>query len=265
MRELLIITGTTSGIGKAVVEQYRRDAVQGSASIEINRSHHQDQESDDTSSKVSRFFLRQDLARGISQEMLNHIFRETPLVNKYWDAVYLVNNAGENVMAPIRELCHYDDLTRLFRTNIISPMYLTSLVVDLLMNNPPKDRSRLSIVNVSSVAAHVPMRMTSMYGSTKAALSQFTRNAARELASEGISVNEVRPGRVSGTKMGEKVDAQVCELRGWTLEEAKKYEAQYIPTGKVATPAEVADVIWHLLRAPSSVTGNSYLISNGQM
>jgi NAD(P)-dependent dehydrogenase (short-subunit alcohol dehydrogenase family) len=259
MRELLIITGTSSGIGAAVVERFADPFRTDSRfTIELNRPGHELL----NSLPLDRAHIHCDLAEGIPGDILDGVRFHTD----NHDHIYLVNNAGENVMLPIERLYQTEDLNRLFQVNVISAMQLTSMVVNRYLMNPDIDRRpKLSIVNVSSVAAHVPMRMTSMYGSTKAALSQFTRNAARELASEGISVNEVRPGRVSGTVMGEKVDLQVCQLRGWTLEEAKKYESQYIPTGKVATPKEVAEAIWHLLLAPSSVTGNSYLISNGQM
>jgi NAD(P)-dependent dehydrogenase (short-subunit alcohol dehydrogenase family) len=123
---------------------------------------------------------------------------------------------------------------------------------------------RPSIVAISSAAARRPMRTSTIYCATKAALDQAVRVMARELASAGWRINAVAPGKVMDTNMTRYVDAKVRELRGWTEEYAQAYEAASNALGMPAMPDAVAQVVLDVLFGPPSLNGAIIDVNGGR-
>ncbi len=104
-----------------------------------------------------------------------------------------------------------------------------------------------SIVNISSMAATIGGRPGSaVYSASKAAVDAFTTGIARDLATEGIRVNAIRPG-VIATRM----NAHLTEDPEFMAKVAAS-----IPMGRVGNPSEIAEVaLWLMSSAASFVTG----------
>lgn len=119
-------------------------------------------------------------------------------------------------------------------------------------------------VVIGSDAAWRPMRTSLAYCASKAALHMAVKVLAREY-SESFRINCVAPGMTHGTEMQKYIDERVPEVRGWTPEEARIYEAtQRVSAGRV-TPKEVAEVVrWLALDAPYSVHGEIITINGGR-
>ena len=78
----------------------------------------------------------------------------------------------------------------MYKVNVFSPMMLTKYMLrDMLLN-----KTKGSIVHISSVSAHTGYKGLAMYASTKGALEAFSKNTAREWGSLGIRSNVVCPG-----------------------------------------------------------------------
>ena len=118
-----------------------------------------------------------------------------------------------------------------------------------------------AIVTVSSVQAFVSQDRVAAYSASKAAINALTRSVALDHAADGIRANAVCPGSVDTPMLrwaadlfrGEKdQDAQVAE---W---------GRTHPLGRVAAPAEVAEVVAFLAGPRSSfVTGAEYRVDGG--
>jgi NAD(P)-dependent dehydrogenase (short-subunit alcohol dehydrogenase family) len=109
------------------------------------------------------------------------------------------------------------------------------------------------IVNVTSVHEHVPLRGASSYCAAKAALGAVTKVMALELAEHGITVNAVAPGETATPMNGVPHDVDAAEL-----------DRPAIPAGRPGRPQEVADLVGHLAGAGAAyTTGTSIVVDGG--
>ena len=111
------------------------------------------------------------------------------------------------------------------------------------------------IVNIASVLGLRGVPDQTAYCAAKHGVVGFTRSLALALAPRGITVNAVCPGWVAT----EMAAARYREL-GITEAEA----AAGVPTGRIATPAEIADAVMWLLRPESrGITGHALPVEGG--
>ena len=116
------------------------------------------------------------------------------------------------------------------------------------------DAAMVLITSVSAAIADQP----SSYGPMKAALIHFAKGLARAHASKGIRVNTVSPGMVY-------FEGGVWEMAKEQLPEFFEKKLARNPTGRCATPEEVADAAVFLASPRSSYTSGANLIIDGAM
>ncbi|NWF69409.1 MAG: SDR family oxidoreductase [Chloroflexi bacterium] len=108
------------------------------------------------------------------------------------------------------------------------------------------------IVLVSSVTGHQAVRYLSAYGMTKAALEMLARNLVIELSPYGITINAVAPG---------------ATLTPRNLADDPNYEriwGQITPTGRVGTPADIAQAVLFLASPQAGqITGQTLVVDGG--
>lgn len=173
-------------------------------------------------------------------------------IEKFGKLDCLVNNAGvlETGTIETTNLAQYD---RVFNTNVRAIYQLTNLAVPHLIN------SKGTIVNVSSVNGIRSFPGVLAYNMSKAALDQFTRCVALELAAKGVRVNSVNPG----------VTITNIHKRGGMDEEAYKKFLEHSKSthamGRAGQPEEVAQAIAFLASEQSSFsTGVCFPVDGGR-
>jgi short-subunit dehydrogenase len=102
----------------------------------------------------------------------------------------LVNNAGLGFEGPF-DAMPQERIDELVAVNFLAPMRLTRAVLPGMV-----ERGRGRIVNVGSIASHVPVRGESAYTATKSGLAGFGESLRSELAGTGVGVTLVAPGVV---------------------------------------------------------------------
>ena len=153
----------------------------------------------------------------------------------------LINCAGINKIAWLNEVD--DELwDSVMDVNVKGILKMSQACLPHLREN------KGTILNIVSNAAHVPMRCSAAYNASKGAALILTKQMARELSSEGITVFSVSPNKMKDTKMSESIDRQVCETRGWTMERAREYQLSSLLTGEETPPRMVAEFIAFLLQ-----------------
>ena len=114
---------------------------------------------------------------------------------------------------------------------------------------PSLMRTKGTILNIVSNAAHMPMTCSLAYNASKGAAHIMTLQMARELTKNyGITVFGIAPNKLSGTGMSNSIDEQVVKTRGWTEEYAKEYQLNGLLTGEETPPELLAEFIAYLLK-----------------
>lgn len=156
----------------------------------------------------------------------------------------LVNIAGAARVGSI-ETATLDGFDFSINTNLRSVFHLTSLAVPHLLH------TKGNVVNVSSVGGIRSFTDLLPYCVSKAALDQFTKCVALELAPKGVRVNSVNPAAIEPNKYS-KIQMD-DELYATYMESIKATH----PIGRIGTSSEVAHAIAYLAdnNAASFVTG----------
>lgn len=195
-----LITGGDSGIGRAAAIAYAREG----ASVVIN---HLPEEEPDAREVVE--LLRAEGRRVVSipgdlqaeafcRDLVAQAARELGGLD------ILVNNAARQQTRPSIEAISESDFDSTMRTNVYAPFRLTRAAVALMGPGSV-------IVNTSSEQASDPSEDLVDYALTRAAVLNFTKSMAKQLAPKGIRVNAVAPGpfwtplQVSGGATPEKL------------------------------------------------------------
>ncbi|MNB70650.1 Gluconate 5-dehydrogenase [compost metagenome] len=160
----------------------------------------------------------------------------------------LVNNAGMNIRTPAIDVTD-EEWETIMSTNLKSA-FMGSQIAARIM----KEQGGGSIINISSVGGHTALRTGVVYGSTKAAMIQMTKNLALEWAQYGIRVNAVGPWYFR-TPLTEKLLNDEVYLKRIT---------DRTPMGRVGSLEElVGPVVFLASDAANYMTGQTLLIDGG--
>jgi NAD(P)-dependent dehydrogenase (short-subunit alcohol dehydrogenase family) len=175
-----LVTGATSGIGRAValklagdgaeVVVHGRDAERGAETVEAIES-----------AGGRAHFIAADLGDAADVRRL---------ADEAGDVDILVNNAGISVWGPTAEfdVGAYDAM---YASNVRAPFVLVAALAPGMAA-----RGDGSVISVSSMAGKVGMVGGAAYGATKASLEAMTRSWAAEYSADGVRVNAIAPGPV---------------------------------------------------------------------
>jgi NAD(P)-dependent dehydrogenase (short-subunit alcohol dehydrogenase family) len=232
-----LVTGGTSGIGRATAEALARegarvlisgrDEARGAEVVATIRAGGGEAE-----------FVRADLESPDDVRALAERAREVDV---------LVNNAGVFPAGATHDLpeARFDEA---FAVNVKAPFLLTAAIAPRMVA-----RGRGAIINVTTMAAEFGMPGLSAYGASKAAVKLLTKAWAAEYGPKGVRVNAVAPGPTNtrGTDaMGDGFAAIVST----------------IPLGRAANPNEIAEAIVFLASGRASyVNGATIHVDGGRV
>jgi meso-butanediol dehydrogenase/(S,S)-butanediol dehydrogenase/diacetyl reductase len=170
----------------------------------------------------------------------------------------IVNNAGIAQVGPIADATP-DDITKIWSINVNGVLWGIQAAAAKFRELGHRGK----IINASSIAGHDGFAMLGVYSATKFAVRGLTQAAAKELATEGITVNAYCPGIV-GTDMWTEIDKRFAELTGAAEGETFEKFAGGIALGRPETPDDVAGFVAYLAGPDSDyMTGQAGVIDGG--
>jgi NAD(P)-dependent dehydrogenase (short-subunit alcohol dehydrogenase family) len=161
----------------------------------------------------------------------------------------LINNAGEYIYSSL-EAMKFEDIQRIFQTNLIAPTYLISKSIPYM-----KSQHWGRIINIGSISGVMGEAYASIYSSSKAGLIGLTKALALELAEYEITVNTINPGWVE------------TELGNNSIEESEFSKDEIldcIPQKRFVKPEEIAKLCKYLISQDAKgITGQSINLCAG--
>jgi NAD(P)-dependent dehydrogenase (short-subunit alcohol dehydrogenase family) len=185
----VLITGTSSGIGKAAAKYFRDKGWQVAATMRKPENETELVDSKDLKK------IRLDVQ---DKESIKAAIQET--IKTFGKIDVLVNNAGYGTAGPL-EASSDEQVKRQFDVNLFG-------LIDVIKEVLPhfRENKKGIIINISSIGGLVTFPLFSLYHSSKWAVEGLTESLQYELKSFGIKVKIVEPGGVKTDFSGRSLD-----------------------------------------------------------
>ena len=238
-----LVTGASRGIGRAIALRLAAEGARVAINYAGNVKAAEEVKAAIEAAGGTAILCQADIADSAAVEaMVANVVKEFGTID------ILVNNAGitrDTLLMRMKD----EDFAKVLDTNLKGVFYCTKAVSKLMM----KKRSG-RIVNMASVVGLVGNAGQTNYAAAKAGVIGFSKSAAKELASRGITVNVVAPGFI-GT-----------DMTAGLPESVKEKMLTDIPLGRMGEPEDVASAVLFLASDQASyITGQVVNVDGGMV
>ena len=245
----VLITGCSSGIGRALTEEFLRHGYLVYAAARNTDSLH-----NLTSEHLIPLQMDVNNADDITRVA-------TTIRERSGHLHCLINNAGYAAMGPVAELSS-ESLQQQFATNVFAPVALTKALLPLLQAGQ-NEKHPAQVVNIGSVSGILTTPFSGAYCATKAALHALSDALRMELAPFNIQVITVQPGAIQ-SKFGDNSLANLGDLiQPDSLYAPLKQQIQARATASQDNPTPAADFARELMAQLLSQPDPVIRIGNG--
>ena len=248
-----LVCGSTQGIGKAAAIEL---ALLGANVILLARSEE----------KLKKAVTELDQKQGQVHSYISADFSDPNTLKKKMEVFVkehppihiLVNNtggppAGTALAAPIEEFL------QAFNNHLVCNHILVQALVPGM-----KSEAYGRIVNVISTSVKQPIPGLGVSNTIRAAVGNWSKTLAGELASSGITVNNVLPGAANTVRL-QSIFENKAQKSGKSVDAVKEEMVAEIPAGRIAQPNEVANAVAFLASpAASYITGINIPVDGGR-
>jgi NADP-dependent 3-hydroxy acid dehydrogenase YdfG len=238
MKPIALVTGATSGFGKATAERFAREGwniiITGRREDRLKALKNELESAHSIQVQTLAFDVQSlDACRAA----LNSLSDD-------WKSIdVLVNNAG---LALGRESFvdgSIDQWNTMIDTNIKGLLYISQIVAPWMIA-----RKCGTIINIGSIAGKDAYAGGNVYGATKAAVDMLTRNMRIDLLPHGVRVGQIAPGAA-------ETEFSIVRFSGDTAKASSTYNG-FTP---LIAP-DIADAAWFMASRPAHVCINDMVI-----
>jgi len=230
MNRIALITGATSGIGKATAEAFANNGID---LILCGRRQ-------DVLDELKVYFSEKVKATTLTFDVRNQedVASAIAALPEEWKNIdILVNNAGNaHGLEPIQN-GKIEDWDAMIDGNVKGLLYVSKAVMPIMV-----ERQTGHIINLSSVAGKQTYANGAVYCASKSAVESISEGMRYDLTQYGIKITNIAPGAV-------ETDFSLVRFKG-DAERAKKVYEGFEPI----QPEDVADAILYAVNTPARVT-----------
>lgn len=191
MQKTILITGASSGIGRATAELFHQKGWNVVATMRTP-------EKEEALTKLDNVLVTKlDVQDVVSIE---NAVQQT--IDKYGKIDVLLNNAGYGLAGSFESMSE-ETMKRQFEVNVLGLFSVTQAVLPHMR----KEKDGM-IINISSVGGRMTFPLFSLYHATKFAVEGFSESLQYEMEQIGVKVKIVEPGSVKTEFAGRSMDFQ---------------------------------------------------------
>jgi NAD(P)-dependent dehydrogenase (short-subunit alcohol dehydrogenase family) len=187
-RPTVLITGSSSGIGRSTVEAFLERGWNVAATMRTPST-------DDWRNEPDCLVTALDV---VDPDSIHAAFRQT--VEHFGRLDSIVNNAGYGLMGPLESLSGVQ-ISRQIETNVVGTMRVTAAALPYL-----RQSDRGTVINMSSVSGVITIPHFSLYHASKWAVEGFSESLWHELRPLNIRVRIIQPGPIESSFYGRSLD-----------------------------------------------------------
>lgn len=235
----VLITGSSTGIGKSMAELFSKAGAQ--VVINSRKEEKVKQAIEELESQGLRI-------KGFAADI--RVPEQAEALVKYTNDVYgkidvLINNAGGAFSANAEEISP-NGWNSVINTNLTTAFLMSRAVYPYM-----KKQGKGNIINISTIGSFGPFHRRSHYAAAKAGLNNLTQTLAEEWGKDNIRVNGVSPGAI------------LTELAIWNTPENREKINKQIPLDRPGRPEEISNVVLFLCTEASSYINGTIIRVDG--
>ena len=239
---VVLITGASMGIGRAIAEDLGKDG----AKVVVNYFHHKE-----LAEEVVENLLKNGASAAVAMQAdVSHADQAARLIEdtiKRFDRIdVLVNNAGINIDRTLKNMT-VEDWDTVIQADLNSYFYTFKAALSYFMQQQSG-----TVLNISSLSGQMGNFSQANYAAAKAGIIGFTKTAALELARFNVRVNALSLGMIDTPHMWSQAKPEI-----------KEGLIKRIPLGRMGTPEEVALAARFLIVDATWCTGTTIQVNGG--
>jgi 3-hydroxy acid dehydrogenase/malonic semialdehyde reductase len=239
MNKTILVTGATSGFGKAIAEKF------AAAGWNIIITGRRKERLDELSVQLQSEFKIKTLSLCFDVRNRNEVESVFTSLPNEWKAIdVLVNNAGLAAGRDPFDEASMDDWETMIDTNVKGLLYVSKAIVPFM-----KEKNRGHIVNLGSVAGKEVYKDGNVYCATKFAVDAISRSQRIDLLPYRIKVTSINPGAAD-------TEFSLVRFKGDERKANAAYEG-YEPLHA----NDIADTIFYCCNLPEHVCINDLVIT----
>lgn len=238
MSKIILITGSSSGFGKAIAEKF---ASEGWNLILTAR---RKEKLEEVATEIENKYGVKTLSLSFDVQDKDAVFKQLSQLPAEWQSIrILVNNAGLALGRDSFENADLQDWETMIDTNVKGLLYTSKAVLPYLI------KQQGHIINIGSTAGKEVYKDGNVYCATKHAVDAISKAQRIDLLQHKIKVSVIHPGAV-------ETDFSLVRFKGDTIKAAAVY-AGYAPL----KAKDIADTAWYVANVPKHVCINDIVMT----